>query len=326
MTISLLERSVWAPGPAGWSDCACHCCVRGWVAFSHGAGWPNPTSRFAIPCANVGPSGGAKPQLSSPVGTCTHRYTHTQGQGMKSPGWWHVLLFSESPGLCRSCLSPSPALLPSKQPCPPQPPPRTDLDLNTIIHSSHKQLQRVAGHPRILFAALLQLTAHYGAAACEGKVSSIPFPNPWALSGHAQWCLHPVFDAHPTLTSAKICRVYGMWGCLFNDTKTITLLQPRGVLGKRMIPTLSCTEQTLSCLAVAIRSLFFPFSSPLALVSSCVVYKMNGALNEAIDRNSERLCLSVTKGWGGRVELLKYPDVLSVSYLNIRHSSDQLPI
>lgn len=152
----------------------------------------------------------------------------------------------------------------------------------------------MAGHQRTLFAALLQVTAHCGAAACEGKLPAIPFPSPWALldmpSDVCTQCLRHI----PSVP--KYGRVYGMWGCLFNDIKAVTLLQPVGVLGKRMIPTLSCREQTLNCLAVAIRSLFFPFSSPLTLVSSCVVYKMNGALNEAMDRNSERLCLSVTKG------------------------------
>lgn len=59
---------------------------------------------------------------------------------------------------------------------------------------------------------------------------------------------------------------------------------------------LDCKEQTLDCLAVAIKSLFFFLSLSPTLVSSCVVYRMNGALNEAIDRNSERLCLSVAKG------------------------------
>jgi len=108
---------------------------------------------------------------------------------------------------------------------------------------------------------------------------------------------------------------------------------PQEVLCEQMIPMLCCTEQTLNCLAVASRSLFFFFGGdfffplpffPPTLVSSCVVYKMNGALNELIDGNSERLCLSVTKHWGGRVDPLKYPDILSLSYLNIRGSSDQL--
>lgn len=139
----------------------------------------------------------------------------------------------------------------------------------------------------------LQVTAHYGAAACEGKLPAIPFPNPWALLDvPSDVCIQCLMHIPPV---PKYVRVYGMWGSLFNDIK-ITLLQPRGVLGKRIIPTLNCREQTLNWLAVAIRSLFFPFSSPLTLVSSCVVYKMNGALNEAIARNSERLCLSVTKG------------------------------
>lgn len=120
-----------------------------------------------------------------------------------------------------------------------------------------------------------------------------PFPTLGLFHTPSGVCIQCLMHIPPV---PKHVGVHGIRGCLFNDIKTITLLQPIGVLGKQMIPTLSCREQTLNCLAVAIRCLFFPFSSPLTLVSSCVVYKMNGALNEAIDRNSERLYLSVTKG------------------------------
>lgn len=124
----------------------------------------------------------------------THRYIHTQSQGVESPGWWHV------PGPALFWVQALPAAAPAhvQQTALPSPTHWPWPEYHNPLQP--KQLQRVAGHPRIRFAA------HYGAAACEAKLPAIPFPNPWALLDMPSDG-HPVFDAHPT--STKICK--GVW-------------------------------------------------------------------------------------------------------------------
>lgn len=70
---------------------------------------------------------------------------------------------------------------------------------------------------------------------------------------------------------------------------------------------LDCREQTSDCLAVAIKSLFFFLLSP-TLVSSCVVYKMNGALNEGIEQwEAVSLCCKGLRGKGWSLKTPWHP-------------------
>lgn len=82
---------------------------------------------------------------------------------------------------------------------------------------------------------------------------------------------------------------------------------------------LDCREQTSDCLAVAIKSLFFFLLSP-TLVSSCVVYKMNGALNEGIEQwEAVSLCCKGLRGKGWSLKTPWHP----FSWL-FKHQTKQL--
>lgn len=114
---------------------------------------------------------------------CTRMHVHMHARahgtrGLKS-GLVGALALLRVPSLVQALPGAALALpecdRPANSPSRPQPPSRTDLDLNTIIHFSHKQLQRVTGHPRIFFPALLQVTAHRSGAAWQGRAACYPF-------------------------------------------------------------------------------------------------------------------------------------------------------
>lgn len=165
--------------------------------------WEVQTLSSAAPSSL--PMWGAEPRghLCTLTGTYTHR---ARGWKARAGGMSQVLLFSE----CRLCLKLSQPMS-SKQPCPP---PRTDLDLNTIIHSSQsncREWQVTQGYFLRLTMVQLLVKQNYLLS---------PFPT----LGLFWTC--PVMDIQCLMhipPVPKYVRVYGMWGCLFNYIK-ITLL------------------------------------------------------------------------------------------------------
>lgn len=107
----------------------------------------------------------------------THTFTHTEPWAAKYRLVAALALFRVPPlmkALPGAALALPSRDRPANSPSLPQSPSRTDPDLNTIIHFSHKQLQRVTGHPGIFFPALLRVTAHCGGAAWEGRAACYP--------------------------------------------------------------------------------------------------------------------------------------------------------
>lgn len=198
MTISQLERFKCRPEvrqgglPAYISPVS-----EGPGGTSLGAGSPSSTSRLAMrhaearSCHTGRNHSSAAPSYlpillragsrasRGPVHTYARTHARTHGaRGLKS-GLVGALALLRVPSLVQALPGAALALpecdRPANSPSLPQPPSRTDLDLNTIIHFSHKQLQRVTGHPRIFFPALLQVTAHRSGAAWEGRAACYPF-------------------------------------------------------------------------------------------------------------------------------------------------------
>lgn len=158
-----------------------------------------------------GPPHGVKPQLSSLIfpahlaacrvlshmGACAHIHVHThthraKGCKVQAGGSSCSLLSAIVHWQCELQASPGAALAlcrcncPANSPSLPQPPLHADLDLNTIIHFSHKQLLRVAVTQGYFFPALLWVATQRGSAAWEGRASCYPLCQPLGSSGDAR--------------------------------------------------------------------------------------------------------------------------------------------